>query len=640
MSTDRKPKLDLPQRIERSIARLNTSENPLRRWSIELISWTTSALCMGSIIGILLHIENQRLSQWPLGLTIITILAKIAAATLIIPTSEAIGQLKWNWYNGSKSKEMVDFEIFDKASRGGPWGSVMLILRTKGKSLAALGAVLTILMLAIDTFFQQVIELPDRWVLQAKALVPVVSQYEPKDPHTYSDGMKELQNDRKLLEVVEKFFIDNGTQPIPAGNGTQAEIHVLCPTGNCEWPTYHTLGICSACEDVSSLLKFTCISSRMDWIRNLTRDETKSSYPNGTMCGYFINTTSNDAIMMTGYAMGSNVTYAGQALVARSLPLVDTVFRTTLFDGSIHFGHVRNPIVDFIVAGVQDIESAYANQTPVAHECMLSWCIKAIKSTYHLGAYNEEVVDTFFNSTPGVQPWLSNTFNYSGSIQHDHYYLEDIVIRAPWNPKNTYGLMNSTMLKIAATFDDFLPFFSTMVNTSSSALTRSRYWKTSRSTEYLMSFNPWLPPNNITRHLERIAIMMTNHVRFTSNETAPGDAWAKEVFVSVQWAWLTFPVVLLFTSLLFLITTIVRTSKDKSKVGIWKTSAMPALIYSLPKDVQDSLASGGATWTAIGRDNAKKTRIRLLPNKGWRVSGYNSAPTTPVSTRHPPPGWI
>ena len=86
------------------------------------------------------------------------VLSKVASAALILPISEAIGQLKWTWFQGNESKEMIDFEIFDKASRGA-WGSFLLLSRTRGRSLAALGAVLTLLLLATDTFFQQVIEL-------------------------------------------------------------------------------------------------------------------------------------------------------------------------------------------------------------------------------------------------------------------------------------------------------------------------------------------------------------------------------------------------------------------------------------------------------------------------------------------------
>jgi hypothetical protein len=72
----------------------------------------------------------------------------------------------------------VGFEIFDKASRGA-WCSVMLLLRTKGKSLAAVGAGLTLLLLATDTIFQQVLDFPERWIESTGASVATVIRYQP-----------------------------------------------------------------------------------------------------------------------------------------------------------------------------------------------------------------------------------------------------------------------------------------------------------------------------------------------------------------------------------------------------------------------------------------------------------------------------
>jgi hypothetical protein len=115
-------------------------------------------------------LKDQPLRKWPLGLTAITILSKISSVALILPISEAIGQLKWSWFHEKESKDAFDFEIFDKASRGA-WGSVLLLFRTSGKSLAALGALLTVLLLAIDTFFQQVTNLPERWIPRGEGLI-------------------------------------------------------------------------------------------------------------------------------------------------------------------------------------------------------------------------------------------------------------------------------------------------------------------------------------------------------------------------------------------------------------------------------------------------------------------------------------
>lgn len=103
-------------------------------WLLELASWIFSAMSVITIIGVLWYYDGKALPQWGLGITLnsfISIFSNLARAALILPTAEALGQLKWNWFNG-ESKTMMDFEIFDSASRG-PWGAFLLLLRTRGR---------------------------------------------------------------------------------------------------------------------------------------------------------------------------------------------------------------------------------------------------------------------------------------------------------------------------------------------------------------------------------------------------------------------------------------------------------------------------------------------------------------------------
>jgi hypothetical protein len=112
---DTRLKLDWTQKIEKKLAEYGTSQNICKRWIFEILSWLVSALCMGSIVGIYVFLRHQRMSQAGELLTYANLLSKVASAALIVPTSEALGQLKWSWFH--QSKAMWDFEIFDKASR-------------------------------------------------------------------------------------------------------------------------------------------------------------------------------------------------------------------------------------------------------------------------------------------------------------------------------------------------------------------------------------------------------------------------------------------------------------------------------------------------------------------------------------------
>jgi hypothetical protein len=101
-------------------------------WLMEILSWCFSSICMIIIAIVLIKFDGKQLPQWHLGITInafISIFSGFAKSALLLPTAEALGQLKWNWFR--KEKKMMDFEILDSASRG-PWGSFVLLSRTKG----------------------------------------------------------------------------------------------------------------------------------------------------------------------------------------------------------------------------------------------------------------------------------------------------------------------------------------------------------------------------------------------------------------------------------------------------------------------------------------------------------------------------
>lgn len=263
--------LDLTQRLEKKLAEYNASDNVLKRWILELSSWAISALCLGAVVGIYLHINGQSMAQSEQLLTWTNAFGKIASAALIVPTSEALGQLKWNWFH--RSRAMWDFEIFDKASRG-PWGAVMLLFRTRGRSLAAMGALLIVLLLAIDTFLQQVVQYEDHWIskLDLKPLIPHIIEYKPLYSPEFQHHEEAANTDKAIVAVIREIFYGNGTQPVPFGNGTRPDIPLSCPTSKCRWDSYQTLAVCSRCEEITQDLdiSYTCMYTAINWSANWT----------------------------------------------------------------------------------------------------------------------------------------------------------------------------------------------------------------------------------------------------------------------------------------------------------------------------------------------------------------------------------
>ncbi|KAF2853174.1 hypothetical protein T440DRAFT_552970 [Plenodomus tracheiphilus IPT5] len=644
------------QRIEETLWRYSASGNILKRWLLEVVSWVFSLLCMAAIVGVLIKLKDEPLTKWALaektGLTLnayISILSKMAGAALILPVSEALGQLKWSWFL-EHSKQMWDFEIFDNASRG-PWGSLLLLIRTKGRALAALGAMIMLCSLALDPFFQQVVDFPDRWALQnTSSSIPRVEDYNPPYVPVYVYGDEKSTEDRALAAIGREFFYGNGTQPVPFGNGTRPGIPLSCPTSNCTWPQYETLAVCSSCADVTSLLDLTynCFNSSINWSANYTGVIGDAPYANGTVCGYYLNATSETPILLSGYVEDPDMELGqGEALVVRAVPLTDFDTKLPLYGvGSINFKDIRNPILDALIASAPGgSKSVYQKDVPVVHECILSWCVQTIKSSYEWGQYSENVTSTHLHTSEKPVSWPWETFEAESGLFI--FYSQNITIEPPSSGRSNstisstaYEVNNITAGNTLNFFDDFFPSYYTVANASAKPLLRYRNYPGAGATTQELNFNPWEAPNNISRHLERLARAMTNVIRSSSSkQMVAGEAFSRENYVSVRWEWLTLPLGLLCISFIFLAATVAKSAVERDRVGVWKTSAYATLLYGFPDEMQQNITRSTSKGTP--RAKAKELKVKLQPNYGWRVSGNLFSPFTPKpKVNQPPPGWI
>ncbi|KAE8869568.1 hypothetical protein PTNB73_04621 [Pyrenophora teres f. teres] len=579
------PSANIAQRIEEKLWSYNSSGNVIERWLLEIVSWLISAVCMGAIIAVLVVLKDKPSTKWPfsnLGITLnafVSVLSRVAGAALLLPVAEALGQLKWSWFIRGDSKKMWDFEMFDNASRG-PWGAFLLLIHTKGKTIAALGALVTIFALALDPFFQQVVSFPTRWTLQdTNGSIARVIRYEPMYDVQYENGESVAQMDTIIASVAEPFFINNGTQPMPFGNGTRADVPLSCPGSNCTWPSYETLGW------------------EQNWRSFIVAD--------GTI---------------------GNQLYE----------------RPTLGDGSINFKHIRNPVVDALISSAPNsTDDVYADKMPALHECVVSWCVKTIESSYYLGTYDEVVTNVFLNETQGPYPWKTVDIPEEGYTYTD--YIENVTIAAPPTgqsfPEQGWGLSNDTMLFTVLIFDRIFPAFTTSTNESDVPVLR---WRTGSATlvrTVYPEFNPWLSPNNITWHMERMTTSITNAMRSSdSGELVYGHSFENEVYVEVTWGWLSLPLCLLLVSFVFLVSTVIKSATEKGQVSIRKNSAIATLLYGLPDHYQKQLTKSNSKGTP--RTKAKDLRVRLSATRGWRSSGNVFTPLTPKAPNLPPPGWI
>jgi hypothetical protein len=411
---------------------------------------------------------------------------------------------------------------------------------------------------------------------------------------------------------------------------------------------YETLGVCSQCADVSDYLTYACVTGKVDWTSNLDGGFAADvKFPNATMCGYFLNVTSESPIMMSGHLVNTNKSSINEALVMRTLPLTTLTTREPLFgNGSIHFKHLRNTIVDVLIVSAvnSSADTVFRKVAPVAQECVLSWCVKTIKSTYDWGRYEEEVIETHLNSTAGPFPWVSFPFVDELGPGTDIFYMQDVNIDSTTSDGRSisgYGMTNTTAYSVIQGFIDIFPSFATTTDESSDQTLRYKVGSEGPAFNRQLEYNPWVHPN-VSRHMERLATAMTNVVRSAaSKEMLNGEAFSRENYVRVRWVWLTLPLGLLGMSFIFLTATIFKSAMEKEQVGVLKNSAILTLLYGVSDEIRGKLTRSSSTGTP--RAKAKELKVKLNSNMGWRVSGNLFSPLTPRPLRQqqqPPPGWI
>jgi hypothetical protein len=153
-------------------------------WWPEFTGVLLSLLSLTAIVVFLIQIEGSKLDDWHMTWqiqpsTILSILVTLCRITLAFFIAEGIGQLKWVFFE-QRPHQLSDFESFDKATRGA-WGASCFVWNLNRRALvASFGAIMAILVLAMDPFSQQVLHYAPRTssISNAVATIPSTQIYD------------------------------------------------------------------------------------------------------------------------------------------------------------------------------------------------------------------------------------------------------------------------------------------------------------------------------------------------------------------------------------------------------------------------------------------------------------------------------
>ncbi|KAK3375602.1 hypothetical protein B0T24DRAFT_524142 [Lasiosphaeria ovina] len=537
-----------------------TGESILSRansWTYEMLSMLFAIGAVGSITGVLAYYDGKSLPSWPSSITlnaIIAILATIATASMSVPLSSGLGQLKWIRFRQNRTP-LSDMELFDDASRGA-LGALALLLRARGGIAGSFGCTIMVIALLLNPFAQQIATYPVRTVSTPQGAVnfralkygPALSGNSDAAPFVPILPLK--------AAVYNGMFAENGKPWM--------SLPFTCQTGDCDWDPIETLAVCYKCIDMSEYLSRFC--------------------SNGTARG--------------GSTSGCGWTLPSGARLSTS---AEVFGMTSLFPGSMG-GASYSTIMKLTFMGTEAQAGKAGEIQPWARQCTLSACVQTIQSSVRNGNLNETILSQTTNDTvPGD----------GGASLISNGQPQPIVITS--NTTGTsYNMTANAMLGIQSWFTTLfrngtasrsssvtnrtmtnLPGSPIVVNLTVGISSGVTFFDTDMVQAFYWNYYEYA--NGLDMLMSDLAVSMSASFRAISGQQVNGTSLTNESYVHVRWGFVAVPVLAVLLATVFLFVAIHRTWTSGARA--WKTSALAMLFHGLDEgargkfDELDSLAA-------------------------------------------------
>ncbi|KAF2146950.1 uncharacterized protein K452DRAFT_337265, partial [Aplosporella prunicola CBS 121167] len=540
-------------------------------WFWETSGAILSMLCMISVIIMLRQVNNTPLHQWNFYFqpnAVISAFVVVSKTAMLLAVAESLSQLKWLYFFKGTHK-LKDLEAFEEASRG-PWGAFVFLWRLKKwNPLALVGCVVMIAALAMDPFAQQIVSFPVRYERDANATasIAVTNAYQ-------------LVVYRKTTSSGEIYDVNMVGAFYSGLFNKSAPLDFLCPSANCTWDPFYTLGLSAECKDVS----------RSTEIQPNKCSEDDSSANDDERCTRFTLTTPrNISVSAVAYKkpLEFNSTRFSISTISPSASDWSRSGVVTQENNTIALVALAYLPYDEL----QDRATAtkmYKTLTNVT-ECKIRWCAKRYTNIAVLnGALNSFTVEDIPFASVSYAPL---EYSIRGTLNPNaHSSFKDNIFHIDTRKTTALQDLFLTSLNLNSTLggDD----------NWSNALTRLFYEST-----------------NTTGVIQNIAASLTDNLRHNENNTtAKGHVIKPVAYIKAHWVWISLPVMLVVISMGFLGYTIWATTH--ARAPLWKSGLLPLLFHTLEGWKREELE---AETKPLINDAAEEMHARLEKNENGEL---------------------
>lgn len=367
-----------------------------------------------------------------------------------------------------------------------------------------------------------------------------------------------------------------------------------CPSSNCTWPPFSSLGLCSKCFNVTDY-------ARKNW-NCQTLNKTNRA------CTYKL---PSSGFSYTYFAIASN-TSAGLDIEG-SGELRQRIWASRLNQSTSKqnaFQRVSRIVMEDGNGSI--IPGSAREQVLQATECELSMCVTQHGLSVQQGKALQRLVGD------PEQPFVAEFGPVTLITGMPTFNVSSATIRG-----REYSIDGSDTLDALATAIE-----GTLVG---NVTTETLNITSAQGVKSLDGGLMWTSDVNrflyaeldFTTAMNNVATSVSRYMRSLSNDSVIGQSLSQETYIRVKWAWITFPAVLVFGGVFLLLLVIVETRKKG--VEVWKYSCLPLLFHSVDDESARRVEDMGKRQMATVEemeDEAKRIRVRLgkeEDGRGWSL---------------------
>jgi hypothetical protein len=458
-----------------------------------------------------------------------------------------------------------------------------------------IGALTTLLAIAIDPFTQQLVQLEQKLAYSAdsQTIITRADRYskgtENRIQVIYMESNGTTAGSYPIVSADADFSMQSAfmyglTQPL---DSVIQQLSFQCPTGNCSWPVFESLAVCSVCNDVGSKLArlpgYGAMYSLLDKTNGglqLVANQTRFGLPNGlqmenpTGFRYSGNGDNGDGVLMVTFGTSN-------ASLTNSLQQIDTLIL------AMSILRMR--------PDPNNSSAAWPAAPLEASECGLYYCVKRYNSRVESGAL-KEIEEIMSNATRSSNSWkivspysedeldedtdpaMVNSIAFNGISSY--FSRTDLMLGGSFNISQESVDSISSYVKTQLTYaitNDTTVAYDRTANESTGGMGMNGYYLDSPPQYRPSSMSALLASPDINATFQSLARSMSNAIRASGDgsHTVTGQAGTVITHYKIIWPWISLHCVIVVLGFIFLCHTMRKSSN--ASVPVWKTSALATL---------------------------------------------------------------